>query len=93
MWHAKFPRCCAGSDITLKKLTAFGGFKVLSSLYCHVFKEGIVPGFSFDPLQFSVGKVPWKNSQTFFQFAPIKGTKRLLRNSCIKDFQSSYILH
>lgn len=61
MWHAKFTHSYARRDITLKELTAFGGFKVLSSLYCHIFREGIVWRFSFDPLQFSVGKVPWKN--------------------------------
>lgn len=61
MRHAKFTPSYARHDITLKELTAFGGFKVLSSLYCHIFREGIVLGFSFDPLQFSGGKVPWKN--------------------------------
>lgn len=34
--------CSARGGITLKKFTVFWGFKVLSSLCCHIFKEVIV---------------------------------------------------
>lgn len=50
----------------LKKLTAFLGFKVLPSFCCHVFKEVIVLGISFDrPAILKVAEVPWKTASHF----------------------------
>lgn len=89
-WRAKVPHWSEGA---LKKLAVCWGFKALSSLYCHILNEGVALGFSFDPLQFSVGEVPWKNNQPVFQFVPVNSIMRLLRNSWIKYFESSYIWH
>lgn len=81
--------CSARGGITLKKFTVFWGFKVLSSLCCHIFKEVIVLCV-FVCLFVSPSSSPsWrsalKDSQPFFSFVPPSSITGLLRNFSVQN--------